>query len=42
MMTVAAISGFICISIVYLLPGVLLLIGGLIGLFRKDKVAVST
>ncbi|WP_144513692.1 DUF4064 domain-containing protein [Bacillus mycoides] len=41
MMTVAAIGGFICISIVYLLPGVLLLIGGLMGIFRKDKAAVS-
>lgn len=41
MMTVAAIGGFVCISIFYLLPGVLLLIGGLMGIFRKDKVAVS-
>ncbi|WP_346817212.1 DUF4064 domain-containing protein [Bacillus paramobilis] len=41
MMTIAAIGGFICISIVYLLPGVLLLIGGLMGIFRKDKVTVS-
>ncbi|MBJ8078738.1 DUF4064 domain-containing protein [Bacillus toyonensis] len=41
MMTVAAIGGFICISLIYLLPGVLLLIGGLMGIFRKDKVAVS-
>lgn len=41
MMTVAAIGGFICISIVYLLPGVLLLIGGLMEIFRKDKAAVS-
>ncbi|HDX9654372.1 hypothetical protein COM65_19320 [Bacillus wiedmannii] len=41
MMTVAAIGGFICISIFYLLPGVLLLIGGLMGIFRKDKAAVS-
>ncbi|ANC17813.1 membrane protein [Bacillus cereus] len=41
MMTVAAIGGFICISIIYLLPGVLLLIGGLMGIFRKDKVTVS-
>ncbi|MBK5493215.1 hypothetical protein [Bacillus sp. TH13] len=31
-----AISGFICISIVYPLPGVLLM-----GIFRKDKAAVS-
>ncbi|WP_436866598.1 DUF4064 domain-containing protein [Bacillus fungorum] len=41
MMTVAAIGGFICISAIYLLPGVLLLIGGLMGIFRKDKAAVS-
>ncbi|EJQ14778.1 MULTISPECIES: DUF4064 domain-containing protein [Bacillus] len=41
MMTVAAIGGFICISLIYLLPGVLLLIGGLMGIFRKDKVVVS-
>nr|WP_088325605.1 DUF4064 domain-containing protein [Bacillus cereus] len=41
MMTVAAIGGFICISIFFLLPGVLLLIGGLMGIFRKDKVTVS-
>ncbi|MBO1628231.1 DUF4064 domain-containing protein [Bacillus arachidis] len=41
MMTVAAIGGFICISLIYILPGVLLLIGGLMGIFRKDKAAVS-
>lgn len=41
MMTVAAIGGFICISIFFLLPGILLLIGGLMGIFRKDKVSVS-
>lgn len=41
MMTVAAIGGFICISLIYLLPGVLLLISGLMGIFRKDKVVVS-
>ncbi|MFB7351917.1 DUF4064 domain-containing protein [Bacillus thuringiensis] len=41
MMTVAAIGGFICISLIYLLPGVLLLIGGLMGIFRKDKASVS-
>ncbi|MGG0282890.1 DUF4064 domain-containing protein [Bacillus pacificus] len=41
MMTVAAIGGFVCISLIYLLPGVLLLIGGLMGIFRKDKAAVS-
>jgi hypothetical protein len=41
MMTIAAIGGFICISIFYLLPGVLLLIGGLMGIFRKNKATVS-
>lgn len=41
MMTVAAIGGFICISLIYILPGVLLLIGGLMGIFRKDKAAIS-
>ncbi|KEK25297.1 DUF4064 domain-containing protein [Bacillus gaemokensis] len=41
MMTVAAIGGFICISAFYILPGVLLLIGGLMGLLRKDKASVS-
>ncbi|SIR94931.1 Protein of unknown function [Bacillus cereus] len=41
MMTIAAIGGFICISIFFLLPGVLLLIGGLMGIFRKDKAALS-
>ncbi|PEO87291.1 hypothetical protein CN558_10585 [Bacillus wiedmannii] len=41
MMTIAAIGGFICISLIYLLPGVLLLIGGLMGIFRKDKAVVS-
>ncbi|MDG0918404.1 DUF4064 domain-containing protein [Bacillus paranthracis] len=41
MMTVAAIGGFICISLIYLLPGVLLLIGGLMGIFRKGKAAIS-
>ncbi|PGB02172.1 DUF4064 domain-containing protein [Bacillus toyonensis] len=41
MMTIAAIGGFICISIVYLSPGILLLIGGLMGIFRKDKTTAS-
>ncbi|KEK22868.1 DUF4064 domain-containing protein [Bacillus gaemokensis] len=42
MMTVAAISGFICISFIYILPAVLLLIGGLMGIFRKGNASVST
>ena len=37
MMTVAAIGGFVCISIFYLLPGVLLLIGGLMVISVKIK-----
>ncbi|HFK1548840.1 DUF4064 domain-containing protein [Bacillus albus] len=41
MMTIAAIGGFICISFIYILPAVLLLIGGLMGILRKEKVAVS-
>ncbi|KFM95117.1 DUF4064 domain-containing protein [Bacillus clarus] len=41
MMTIAAIGGFICIFVFYLLPGILLLIGGLMGIFRKDKASVS-
>lgn len=41
MMTIAAISGIICIFVFYILPGILLLIGGLMGIFRKDKTSVS-
>ncbi|AWC32746.1 membrane protein [Bacillus cytotoxicus] len=37
MMTIAAIGGLICISMFYILPCVLLLIGGLMGIFRKEK-----
>ncbi|AJQ62525.1 hypothetical protein BTT_61820 (plasmid) [Bacillus thuringiensis serovar morrisoni str. 4AA1] len=37
LMTTAAIGGFICISLFYLLPGTLLLISGLMGIFRKEK-----
>lgn len=36
-MTVAAIGGTICISMFYILPGILLIIPGLMGLFRKNK-----
>jgi len=36
-MLVSAIGGFICISLFYLLPGILLLIAGLMGILRKDK-----
>ncbi|MBG9714221.1 DUF4064 domain-containing protein [Bacillus sp. CCB-MMP212] len=41
MMTIAAIGGFICIFVFYILPGILLLIGGLMGIFRKDKASIS-
>ncbi|MBO1625255.1 DUF4064 domain-containing protein [Bacillus arachidis] len=41
MMTVASIGGFICISAFYILPGILLIIGGLMGLLRKEKASVS-
>ncbi|PKR82412.1 DUF4064 domain-containing protein [Heyndrickxia camelliae] len=34
---ISAIGGLICISMFYILPSVLLLIAGLMGLFRKDK-----
>jgi hypothetical protein len=37
LMLVAAIGGIICISAFYILPGILLLIGGLMGVFRKEK-----
>ncbi|QGQ46626.1 DUF4064 domain-containing protein [Metabacillus sediminilitoris] len=36
-MTIAAIGGTISIFVFYILPGVLLFIGGIMGLFRKDK-----
>lgn len=39
MMLIAAIGGIISISAFYILPGILLLIGGLMGLFRKEKVS---
>lgn len=41
MMTIAAIGGFICIFMFFIIPGILLLIGGLMGLIRKGKPAVS-
>ncbi len=36
-MTVAAIGGFICISYFYILPGILLIIPGLMGLIKKSQ-----
>ncbi|MCW9130858.1 DUF4064 domain-containing protein [Bacillus paramycoides] len=41
MMTIAAVGGLICISFFYILPAVLLLIGGLMGIFRKEKMVAS-
>jgi hypothetical protein len=37
-MLVSAIGGVICISMFYILPALLLFIGGLMGVFRKQKV----
>ncbi|MGM7720569.1 DUF4064 domain-containing protein [Metabacillus sp. Hm71] len=37
-MTIAAIGGVISVSMFYIIPGVLLIIGGLMGLIRKDKI----
>ncbi|MFD3157155.1 DUF4064 domain-containing protein [Haloimpatiens sp. FM7330] len=36
-MTIAAVGGVICVSALYILPGILLIIGGLMGLFKKSK-----
>lgn len=41
MMTIAAVGRLICISFFYILPVVLLLIGGLMGIFRKEKMVAS-
>ncbi|AAY60331.1 DUF4064 domain-containing protein (plasmid) [Bacillus cereus] len=40
-MLIAAIIGFLCIFAIYILPGALLAIGGLMGLLRKDKASTS-
>lgn len=37
LMLLAAIGGFISVSLFYVLPGLLLLIAGLMGIFRKEK-----
>lgn len=37
LMLVAAVGGVICISLFYLVPGILLFIAGLMGLIRKEK-----
>lgn len=36
-MLVAGIGGFICLSMLYIVPGILLLIAGIMGLVRKDR-----
>lgn len=36
-MIVAAVGGFICVSMFYILPGILLLIGGIMALVKKNK-----
>lgn len=41
-MTVAAIGGVICVSMFYILPGVLLIIAGLMGLLKKNKTSNIT
>ena len=41
LMIIAAIAGVISVSAFYILPGILLLIGGLMGVFRKDKGALN-
>ncbi|MNG21850.1 hypothetical protein D3C84_1062640 [compost metagenome] len=37
LMTISAIAGVISVSMFYVIPGILLIIGGLMGLLRKDK-----
>lgn len=39
LMLIAAVGGTISISMFYILPGILLLIAGLMGVIRKDKAA---
>jgi hypothetical protein len=36
-MVVAAIGGFICVYMAYTLPGILLLLGGILGIFKREK-----
>lgn len=40
-MTVSAIGGTICISAFYILPGILLIVAGLMALIRKDKLILN-
>lgn len=37
LMLIAAVGGFFCIGLLYLLPGILLLIAGIMGLARKGE-----
>jgi hypothetical protein len=39
LMLVAAVGGFVCISFFYILPGLLLVIAGIMGLVRKGESA---
>ncbi|MCW9134285.1 DUF4064 domain-containing protein [Bacillus paramycoides] len=41
MLVISAVGGLICISFFYILPAILLLISGLMGIFRKEKAIVS-
>lgn len=41
-MTIAAVGGVICISAFYILPGILLIIAGLMGLIKKSNKAAAT
>lgn len=41
-MTVAAVGGTISVSMFYILPGILLIIAGLMALIRKDKSITKT
>jgi len=40
-MTISAIGGTICVSAFYILPGILLIIGGLMALLRKDNASID-
>lgn len=40
-MTIAAVGGVICISAFYILPGILLIIAGLMGLIKKSSKAAA-
>lgn len=40
-MIISAIGGVICVSFFYIIPAILLLIGGVMGVARKDKISIS-